>query len=156
MAKTPETPAAMPEKLLRPRAANVWGAVALVFLPAFVVLFVGWEISDAVGASRDLVDNLGLVVMFAGVANVIRVVISNKQELCRRIAENLSQEHAITVLYPSLLIDTGRFSGGLTRRKVQAVDEYRRPLLVTLSLDDTGTKVIPTFHDVDGHPVRGR
>lgn len=151
---TPNSP--VRSKILRAGGAKVWGAVALVFFLTPATLFVGWEISDAVGGGRDFVDNLGLVVMFGSIANVIRVALSTRKEIYQRIAENLRREYNITVPYPSLLIRTGKYTGiGLTHRKVLAIDEYRRPLTITLSLDATGTKVIPTIHEVDGQPAPG-
>ncbi|MCC3279500.1 hypothetical protein LJ754_10070 [Arthrobacter sp. zg-Y40] len=145
--------AVVPSERLIPQIANVWGALAWAFLPAPVVLLIGWSISGALGSGDELVDALGVAAMFLGFANFLRIVMSNRRKVAAAaygIAVNLHRDYGIAVHRRVALVLMNTASCKLQPDAFDAVDENGRALFMKLGLDTTGTNVVPTIILIDG------
>lgn len=126
----------------------------------FAVLLIGRTITRAVGGGEgqlsDVVSTLAIVAFLAGVANVVSVALSITRKVfaaSHEIANTLRMEHSIIVLRPATLVLKDGFKPRLNPSALPAVDSNGRQMTITISTDSTGTRIVPTIHEVEGNKV---
>ena len=153
--KTEKSPAVKPGENFVPKVPNIWSALALAIFPVFAVLLIGRAITRAVdggeGQLGEVVSTLAIVVLIAGLANLGWVAVSITRKVFAaslEIANALRMEHSIIVLRPASLVLKDGFKPRLNPSAIPAVDSNGRQMTITISTDSTGTRIVPTIHEV--------
>ncbi|QWC11382.1 hypothetical protein KKR91_07465 [Arthrobacter jiangjiafuii] len=132
----------------------------MAIFPMFAVLLIGRTITRAMGGGEgqlsDVVSILAIAVLIAGLANLGWVAISITRKVfaaSHEIANTLRMEHSIMVLRPATLVLKDGFKPRLNPSAIPAVDSNGRQMTITISTDSTGTRIVPTIHEVGGNKV---
>ncbi|UWX98455.1 hypothetical protein N2K95_07365 [Arthrobacter zhaoxinii] len=158
MSKAKEIPGVQPSESLVPRVAAPWLAVVLAIASIVGMIFASETMDDPqVEGDEDWL-MLGivflLIVFVVSLVVLIKVGVSAKRKLSAangRIAESLRWQYGFTVDRPKTLILTDQSKPRLNPYDVPATDQYRRPVNIRISPDETGTKVVASI--CEEHPT---